>query len=90
MTPQPRRKNKLIRMKIIEVLKVFGDLNTLDIRDYMNENTRRGTTMSELGNVLGKDPIFLKVGSERIQSCASRQNGTYKVFVWRLNPAYQG
>ena len=63
-----------------------SSLNTLEIKDIINERTKHGTTMSELGNVLGKDPIFRKVKQIKIVSCAGRRNGNYKVFVWSLSP----
>jgi len=70
--------------KVIELLEEYGELDTMQLRDYINREMKHGTTASELGNILGKYNEFVKVRKEKRISIAGRSSGSYKVCVWRL------
>jgi len=77
----------LLRRKAEAILNEYGELDTTQLRDYINRSLKHGTTVSELGNILGKYKEFVKVRKETRVSCAGRSSGSYKVCVWRLNSA---
>tara|TARA_R110002167_G_scaffold235136_1_gene440397 strand:+ start:8111 stop:8338 length:228 start_codon:yes stop_codon:yes gene_type:complete len=56
-----------------------GEMNTLQIKDYLNINTNMGINSRALGNVLAKNKQFVKVGEERVKSISG---STYKVLIW--------
>lgn len=75
---------KLLRSKAEALLREYGELDTTQLRDYLNKRLKHGTTVSELGNILGKYGEFVKVRKETRISCAGRSSGSYKVCVWSL------
>lgn len=75
----------LLRRKAEAILNEHGELDTTQLRDHINRSLKHGTTVSELGNILGKYKEFVKVRKETRISCAGRSSGSYKVCVWRLN-----
>ncbi len=76
---------KLLRKKAVLLLRQYGELDTVQLRDYINTCLKHGTTVSELGNMLGKDrKLFEKVRAEKRMSSQGRSSGNYKVYVWRL------
>lgn len=50
-----------IREKIVSYMREKGEGTTADILEYVNENSRHGTTMNQLGNILAKSKVFVKV-----------------------------
>jgi hypothetical protein len=58
-----------------------GELSFSMIKDKLNETTRHGVTSNRLGNILAKDPRFLKSGHERKLSIIS---GNYRITLWKL------
>lgn len=54
-------KTQRVRKKIISYMKEKGEVTTTEIFDYLNDNMRHGTTMGQLGNILGKSSIFIKM-----------------------------
>jgi len=61
----------------------LGVRNTEQIKNYINENMRHGTTSQQLGNVLSKNPkIIIKAGSVPRQGIIS---GSYDICSWNIN-----
>ena len=75
---------KVIKRKAVKFLREHGELDTVQLRDMINIALKHGTTVSELGNVLGKHNEFIKVRTERRVSCCGRSSGNYTVYVWSL------
>lgn len=67
-------KQMRLRKFIIELLEEKGAMTTGEILDAYNTHSRNGTQMQALGNLLGKDPIFVqvdyieKIGRARIRN----------------------
>lgn len=70
-----------LRIKVYEYLKIKPK-STSDILDYINENTKHGTTTHVLGNILGKDARFKKVGTTQVTASLSRDKMSYEVAIW--------
>ena len=66
-----------------EIVKYLSDkeANTTTIYEHLCKKYRHGTTMCQLGNILAKDPRFIKVGSERKTGALS---GRYSICIWTL------
>ncbi|MDP6154905.1 MAG: DUF3860 domain-containing protein [Candidatus Thermoplasmatota archaeon] len=77
---------KILRRKAKDILGMYGEMDTTQLRDHINSVLKHGTTVSELGNILGKYGEFMKVRKETRVSCAGRSSGSYQVCVWRLAP----
>ena len=75
---------KVIYRKAVKFLREHGELDTVQLRDMINVALKHGTTVSELGNILGKYNDFIKVRTEKRISCSGRSSGNYTVFVWCL------
>ena len=61
----------------------LGVRNTEQIKSYINDNMRHGTTSQQLGNVLAKNPkIILKSGFVPRQGIVS---GSYDICSWNIN-----
>ena len=84
-----RGRKRNIRSLAVLALWEHGTLSTIGIKTYINENSKHGTTMPELGNVLGKDSVFVRVCQERIGSTAGPENGTYTVYLWKLSDVFR-
>lgn len=54
-------KTQRIREKIVSYMAEEGEVTTADILEYVNKNSRHGTTMNQLGNILAKSKMFVKV-----------------------------
>ena len=72
--------NRLIKM-IEDKLSEGLVLNTVEIKEHININTRNGIDSNALGNILAKNKQFKKMGKERIKGVGS---GSYLVTLWRL------
>lgn len=55
-----------------------GEMNFLEIKDWMNARTRGGVTSAWLGNVLAKSGLFVQTGTVRVYSIGRG----YTVKVW--------
>ena len=76
---------KILRKKAVKILRECGPLNTIQLRDLLNEAIKGGTSASELGSMLGKDKdLFVLLRKETVISHGRRDIGTYKVCVWGL------
>jgi hypothetical protein len=71
----------LIRQKIAKILEENGEMSFSKIQDFVNENTRHGTTPSQLSNILARDGRFFNSGYERKESALS---GEYNITLWTL------
>ena len=80
---------KILRRKAKDILGMYGEMDTTQLRDHINSVLKHGTTVSELGNILGKYGEFMKVRKETRISCAGRSSGSYQVCVWCLTPTEQ-
>ena len=58
------------------------EASTGAIFEHINNTTRHGTTMHQLGNCLAKDPRFQKIGITRVKSL---NGGGYTHMVWQLS-----
>ena len=66
---------KMIEGKLSEGL----IMNTVEIKDFINSNTKRGICSNALGNILAKNSQFVKHGEERVKSICG---GSYEVIRW--------
>ena len=55
-----------------------GEMNSLEIHDWMNARIRMGVTMNWVGNVMAKCGLFEKKGMQRVAG----MSGNYVVAVW--------
>jgi len=86
-------KTRRVRVKIIKMLQEFGELNTAEIFDKLNQQkgkygSRHGVPQATLNNVLGKEPVFVKVidhSSELAPRTGNISGGMYSVSLWGLN-----
>ena len=86
-------KTKRVRVKIIKMLQRFGELDTASIYERLNTSKgefslRHGCTMQTLGNVLSKEPVFVKM-CDSYDEDAPRYQGTngysYGISSWDLD-----
>ena len=86
-------KTRRIRASLISLLKDFDTLNTAEIFSKLNDRSgshglRQGADRRKIQNVLGKQPVFLKLidskesAAPRVQSL---EGDTYAVSLWGLN-----
>ena len=86
-------KTKRVRVRIIRYLRDKGDSTTSDIFDALNDNSsgyalRAGVSTSQLNNVLGKEPVFVKTidaDSHDAPTVLSMGGNQYKVTTWGLD-----
>ena len=86
-------KTRRVRVKIIKMLQEFGELNTAQIFDKLNEQkgrygSRHGVPQSTLNNVLGKEPVFVKIidhSSKLAPQTGNISGSMYSVSLWGLN-----
>lgn len=80
-------------MKIIKMLQRHGELDTASIFNHLNASKgefsiHHGVSMQTLGNVLAKEPVFVKM-ADQYDDDAPRFQGAngyaYKVASWDLN-----
>lgn len=69
-----RRKITMLDEKMLEE----GEMNFLEIKDWMNDRIRGGVTSAWLGNVLAKCGLFVQTGEVRVYSIGR----SYVVKVW--------
>jgi hypothetical protein len=55
-----------------------GEMNSIEIHDWLNARIRMGVTMNWVGNILSKCGLFEKTGMQRIGG----YSGNYSVAVW--------
>tara|TARA_Y100000593_G_scaffold17268_1_gene34524 strand:+ start:10410 stop:10649 length:240 start_codon:yes stop_codon:yes gene_type:complete len=70
-----------IRSLIHGYLAEFGRKNTVEITEYINRIDRGGTSVKQIGPILSREPRFVKVGTEKVQSL---MGGSYQVKLWEL------
>ena len=76
---------KILRRKAEMILRENKEMNTIQMRDRLNELIKGGTSASELGSMLGKDKnLFVFLRKERVISHGIRGIGSYEVCVWGL------
>lgn len=75
------RKTERLRNKIVEYLR-GKPRSSNEIRDHINSTTVYGTTAPVLNNVLGKDPLFVNVGTTQDVNLSGR---VYGITMWKLN-----
>lgn len=73
-----------VKIKVHEALrtKLVDGMSTSEIFDYVNENSKHGTTMNELSPLLSQDPQINKAGDiivERLNRRRTRQC----IWKWR-------
>lgn len=73
-----------IKRKIKEILVEYGQMNTVALKDHINQQTRNGTTPGELTGVLSSNAEFQKVRQVKIHNCVGPSAGTYLVWIWGL------
>ena len=74
-----------IREKVKKYLMNHEGAETGKIYDHINETSRWGVTMQQLGTILSKDKDIKQVGTVRKQGTLS---GKYSMRVWALQPHY--
>jgi len=72
-----RKHAKKITMLEERMLEI-GEMNFVEIKEWMNDRIRGGITSNWLGNVLSKSGLFDKVGSQTVGGFS----GNYVVTVW--------
>ena len=55
-----------------------GEMNSLEIHDWMNARIRMGVTMNWIGNVMSKCGLFEKMGMQIVAG----MSGNYSVAIW--------
>tara|TARA_B100001778_G_C18367788_1_gene529382 strand:+ start:68 stop:340 length:273 start_codon:yes stop_codon:yes gene_type:complete len=78
--PKANRTYRL-RNRVEKYLEKNIEASTGAIFEHINNTTRHGTTMHQLGNCLAKDPRFQKIGITRVKSL---NGGNYSQMVWQL------
>ena len=86
-------KTKRVRVKIINMLRDLGDLDTGEIYSHLNDpkgkyGNRHGVTMNTLSNVLGKEPVFVKSvchSDDDAPRLISLAGDRYRITLWGLN-----
>ena len=73
-------KTQRIREKIVSYMREKGEVTTTDILEHVNNTLRHGTTMNQLGNILGKSSLFVKTG----YIDESLSNNRNRICSWRL------
>ena len=68
-------------LRVSRYLAEKGPNNTTAILEHINNTTRHGSTMNELGNVLAKCGYFRKAGSTQGRSLGS---GHYDIVIWDI------
>ena len=74
MKVRKHAKKVTLEEKILEE----GEMNSLEIHDWMNARIRMGVTMNWVGNVMAKCGLFEKKGMQRVAG----MSGNYSVAVW--------
>jgi len=82
-----------VRVTIIKMLKEFVELDTGSIYEKLNDSrgtygSRHGVTQAALNNVLGKEPVFVKLidqNSHHAPRTTSLLGDLYPVCYWGLN-----
>ena len=78
-------RTKRLRIDVAKLLYDRGQLNSRPIHDYINQKSKWGATMSQITNVLSKDPKFEKLkGMERVGN-TGKFSSKYSVCVWQLS-----
>jgi len=89
-------KTKRLRVRLIEMLQEYGELDSAEIFGMINDpkskfSLRHGATMASLNNVLGKEHVFVCVASHQDSDaprCVGQSGGKgYKISLWGLNHA---
>ena len=62
-----------------------GEMDFLEIKDWMNARIRGGITSAWLGNILSKAGIFIQVGEARVEGIG----GGYLVKVYDSKRRYE-
>jgi len=57
-------------------------MNTAQLKEYINLNTKNGIGSNALGNILAKNKQFVKKGEERVKGVSSN---SYLVTIWGLS-----
>ena len=55
-----------------------GEMNSLEIHDWMNARIRMGVTMNWIGNIMSKSGLFEKTGMQIVAGLS----GNYSVAIW--------
>ena len=82
-----------VRVTIIKMLREFVELDTGSIYEKLNDSkgtygSRHGVTQAALNNVLGKEPVFVKLigqDSHNAPRTTSILGDLYPVCFWGLN-----
>ena len=74
------KKNRL-KSNIFMYLAEHGARNTVEICEWLNNHTRDGTSVKQIGPILSREPMFEYVGKEKIKSL---MGGSYPVKIWKL------
>jgi hypothetical protein len=77
-------KTARLREHCKEYLERHGVCNTAEIFDFINKNTRWGTTMNQLSNVLSKTKGIVKVDYIDVSSTRGVVTTRLRVCEWML------
>ena len=69
-----------IKKMAIEYVQEKGNASTHEILEHINMNTKEGTSIQTLNNVLGKNPEFVKVETKRCYDRGRR----WKESIWQV------
>ena len=67
--------------EVMEEMRENGPMNTIEIRDWINDRNRYGVTTNWVGNVMRKSGCFDKVGRSRIKSVTGQ---SHTVILWMV------
>lgn len=62
------KKNRRKITEIMEVMTENGEMNSVEVKEWFNNNTKHGVTMPWVTNVMRKSGCFVEVGEEKVRS----------------------
>jgi hypothetical protein len=75
------RKHKKKVTEVMNEMREFGPMNTVEIRDWINDRSHYGVTTNWVGNIMRKSGCFEEVGVVKIRSISGR---LHTVKMWMV------
>ncbi len=79
-------RTRRMRNNIIKFLEKVGSADTRTILNHINNKMSSGATMNQIGNVMAKDPRFIRIGDTTVKSLTST---THSLQVFKLTDDYK-
>ena len=75
------RKHRRKITEVMQEMREVGPMNTVEIRDWINDRSHYGVTTNWVGNVMRKAGVFEEVGRQKIRSVSGR---CHTVKLWMV------